>query len=261
MRQAAPASNAGLQGRTVVITRPAGTASALARQVRARGGRPLLLPGLALHGVEDVDAARAALLAALQGEVVLFSSPAAVRFAAALADLGTAAQVLAVGRGTARALRRHGLDALAPERQDSEGVLGLPVLQQVRGRRVALVGASGGRGLLREQLQLRGAQLREVHVYRRLPARLDHRHLDALAQLSTDACVLWSSAEALGNLQRQLPAPAWRRLSAAVAVVSSERLAAAATAAGFTRIRMAASALSSDLLASAVEAARGFTKR
>ena len=253
---ARPAPNAlpPLRGRTVVITRPAGTASALARQVRARGGVPLLLPGLALRAAVDPVATRAACAAALDDELLIFTSPAAVRFAARLLPLRTHAQVFAVGQGTAQLLRRHGVLAHAPApgaSQDSDGLLALPSLRQLAGRRTALVGAAGGRGVLREQLAARGARLREVHVYRRLPPRLDRRHFGALAALPADACVLWSSAEALQQLQRLLPAAAWSSLAAAVAVVSSERLAQAARAAGFVRIRRATSALGADLLAAA----------
>jgi uroporphyrinogen-III synthase len=48
-----------------------------------------------------------------------------------------------------------------------------------------------------------------------------------------------------------LPAPVLARLRAAVAVVSSERLAQAAREAGFTRIEQAGSALAADLLEAA----------
>jgi uroporphyrinogen-III synthase len=239
-----------LRGRVVVITRPAGTAAALARRVRADGGVPLLLPGLSLRGAGD-PALRAALRAALRDELLLFTSPAAVRFAAALAPLRTKATVLAVGQGTAQALRRHGVDAQAPSRQDSEGLLDLPAAQALRGRRMALIGAPGGRGVLRERLAARGARLREVQVYRRVPPRLDRRHIEAVRALTRSARVLLSSAEALHNLVALLPAPALQRLRAAVAVVSSERLAQAARAAGFTRILQAESALAADLIAAA----------
>lgn len=246
-----------LGGRTLVITRPAGTASAVARQVRRCGGAPLLLPGLSLRAADDAERVRAVLRRALDDDLLLFTSPAAVRFAAALLPLETGASVLAVGRGTAHALRRRGLAALAPGRQDSEGLLALPGLQRLRGRRVALVGAPGGRGLLREQLAARGAQLREVHVYRRVPPRLGRRHLEAAMRLSPEARVLLSSAEALRNLQAVLPPPAWTRLCAAVAVVSSERLAALVRAAGFARVCVAASAGSADLLAAAAHCRPG----
>ncbi|MGO4701761.1 uroporphyrinogen-III synthase [Dyella sp. 2RAB6] len=240
-----------LAGRVVVITRPAGTATALVRRVRALGGEPLVLPGLSLRGAEDPPAVAAALRAALRDEVLVFTSPAAVRFAAKLAPLRTRATVLAVGQGTARALRRHGIAALAPQRQDSEGLLQQPALRELGGRRVALIGAPGGRGLLREQFAARGAELRELHVYRRVAPRLLRRHVDAVTALPRSARVLLSSAEALEHLHALLPPPAWARLCAATAVASSERLAAAARAAGFTRVRIAASALAADLLAEA----------
>lgn len=253
MRQQSQANNDDLRHRIVVITRPVGTASALARTVRALGGVPLLLPGLALRGVIDEAAARAGLQAALTDELLIFTSPAAVRFAAALAPLQTSATVLAVGQGTARALHRHGIGAPhAPRQQDSEGLLDHPALHDLQGHRVALIGAPGGRGVLREQLAARGAQLRELHVYRRIAPRLDRRHREALLQLPASAWVLLSSAEALHNLCQLLPPPALARFCAATAVVSSDRLATAARAAGFARIVLAASALSADLLGAAM---------
>lgn len=241
------AAGATLCGRVVAITRPAGTATTLARQVRAAGGVPLLLPGLSLRGMASATALRAA----LRDELIVFTSPAAVRFAAALAPLRTRAAVLAVGQGTARALRRHGIDAQAPARQDSEGLLELPAARTLRGKRVALVGAPGGRGVLRAQLVARGARLRELHVYQRVPPRLDRRHIAAVLALPRTARVLLSSAEALQNLADRLPASALARLCATVAVVSSARLAQAARTVGFARIVQAESALARDLLAAA----------
>lgn len=246
--------NKGLHGRSVVITRPAGTAGALMRRVRSLGGVPILLPGISLRAVDDEQAARHALQAAAGDQLIIFTSPAAVRHALALSSLQTTATVLAVGQGTARALRRHHVAGavLTPERQDSEGLLAHAALQDIRHRQVALIGAAGGRGLLREQLVARGATLREVHVYRRAPPRLDRRHLEQMQTLPASALVLLSSTEALDNLCRQLPSQVWARVSAATAVVSSERLATAAREAGFRRIVRAASALSADLLQAAL---------
>jgi uroporphyrinogen-III synthase len=237
----------------VVITRPAGTGSTLARQVRSRGGVPLLLPGLALRAAADEAGAAIALRAALGDDVLVFTSPAAVRFAARLVPLHTRAVVCAVGQGTARALRRHGVaEPLAPrERQDSEGVLALSALAQLRSQRVSLIGAAGGRGLLRTELAARGAVLREIHVYRRTTPRWLRRQLAAVQALPAQARVLLSSAEALDNLRGGLPPSVFAALTGAVAVVSSERLAEAARAAGFERIVQADSAVSADLLAAA----------
>ena len=247
------APTAALRGRTVVITRPAGTGSSMARQVRALGGRPLLLPGLSLRGMDDA-ATRSSLAEALRDDVLVFSSPAAVRFAARLQLLRTGAKVLAVGQGTARALRRQGIRAVAApsKRQDSEGLLDLPIWAGLGPCRIALIGAPGGRGVLRDQLATRGS-LREVQVYHRAPPRLRASHWEGLRALERDACVLLSSAEAVENLRELAPTAVWQQLTSCVAIVSSERLSLAAKSVGFRRIHLATSANATDLLAAAAD--------
>ncbi len=245
-----------LSGVRVVITRPAGQGRGLARRARALGGDPLLLPGLSLRAIADPACARMALEQARDGALMIFTSPAAVRFAAGLALLRGKARVAAVGRGTARALQRHGVrEVLVPQsEQNSTGLLAHPALSQVRGLAVAVVGADGGRGVLQRQLRERGARVCDVHVYRRMPARLDRRHRQALARLHPPACVLLSSAAALQSLQAALSGADWGRLTACVAVVSSRRLERVAREAGFERRALARSALAADLLDQAVRA-------
>ena len=239
-----------LAGTRIAITRPAGTGAALARRVRALGGTPLSLPGSSLRAAADADAARSALKAALAGDVAIFTSPAAVRFARQLMALRSRAIVLAPGAGTLRALRRTGCrNAIAPAREDSEGLLALPVLRNVRGQRIGIVGAAGGRGLLDRELMARGAKVVHAHVYRRLPARLDRRHVEALRRDPRKPLyVTLSSAEALAHILAALPEGARRTLLVGTAVASSDRLADAARAAGFARTLRAASAHASAML-------------
>lgn len=247
-----------LQGAQVLITRPAGTGQALARKVRARGGQPRLLPGMALRALPE-DAARRSLEAArAMDDVLIFTSPAAVRFAARLGPLTTPARVLAVGHGTLRALHRAGVQvAQAPprDRQHSEGLLAHPALQQLAGRSVALVTAPGGRGRLDAELRRRGATLRAVHVYTRKPPRMTRRHHAMLAALGSDAWLLVTSAQAMHGLLDALPELPRRRLLGCRIVVSSARLAALARQAGFAQPVCAASAQAHDLLV-ALAAAR-----
>jgi uroporphyrinogen-III synthase len=239
----------------VAITRPAGTGGALRRRVHARGGTAVPLPGSSLRAAEDPRTARAALRAALAGEVVIFTSPAAVRLAVRLLPLRTRATVIAPGAGTAAALRRiAGLEATVPARADSEGMLALPELQRLRGRHVGIIGAPGGRGLLESTLHKRGAHVAQVHVYRRVPARLDRRHLHGLLGDRAPLYVPLSSSEALRNLLRTLPDGAKRALLAGTAVASSERLLQAARAAGFAHVLRAESAGDADLIAAIVAA-------
>ena len=238
-----------LKGARVAITRPVGAGAALRSRVRALGGAPLPLPGSSLRTAGDAHAASAALREALAADVLIFTSPAAVRFAASLRRLRTRATVIAPGAGTAGALRRIApLEAIMPERADSEGMLALPQLQRVRGKRVGIVGAPGGRGLLESELKRRGAHVMQAHVYQRVPARLDRRHLQGLLRGRAPLYVPLSSNEALRNLLITLPADARHALLAGTAVASSERLLQAAHAAGFAHVLRAKSATDADLI-------------
>ena len=228
----------------------------MARRLRALGADAFSLPGSSLRAAGNPESARRALREALAADVVVFTSPAAVRFAAKLSSLHTRAQVFAPGAGTALALKRAGIAGVSvPARADSEGLLAMPELQRLRDQRVGLVGAAGGRDLLRHGLLARGARVHDAFVYQRAPARLDRRHFDALVRNRSPLFVPLSSAAALRHLLDGLPPRARTRLLAGIAVASSARLQRAARQAGFARILRAASALDADLIA-AIAAAR-----
>jgi uroporphyrinogen-III synthase len=244
-----------LHGNRIAITRPAGTGAAWANRVRALGGTPFLLPGSSLRATPDARAARAKLRAALACDAVIFTSPAAVKFARRLGALRSQGAVLAPGTATQDALRRTGFrNAIAPAREDSEGILALPVLRNVRGKRIGIVGATGGRGLLDRELVARGATVVHAHVYQRTPARLDRRHADAVRRSAhAPLYVLLSSAEALACILANLPEEARRALLRGTAVASSARLASLARKTGFARVLRAGSAHAGDMLAAIVD--------
>ncbi|HET6913580.1 MAG TPA: uroporphyrinogen-III synthase [Rhodanobacteraceae bacterium] len=245
-----------LAGARVAITRPVGAGAALRSRVRALGGIALPLPGSSLRAMDDARASRAALREALASDVLIFTSPAAVRFAARLSPLRTHAAIVVPGAGTSAALRRIAqLETVIPPRTDSEGMLALPEVQQARGKRIGIVGAPGGRGLLQSELERRGARIAQAYVYERVPPRLDRRHLKGLLHQRGPLYVPLSSNEALQNLLMALPIDAKRALLAGTAVASSERLLQAARKAGFARVLRAESANDTDLIA-AILAAR-----
>lgn len=250
-----PIARRPLAGASIVVTRPAAGAAALRRRIAALGGTPIGLPGFGLGSVLDVAAARRALRVAAGADAVVFTSPAAVGYAWRLVPSLRPRRttfVAAPGAGSARALRRRGIAAVFPlQRQDSEGLLALPQLVRVRGRRVAVIGAAGGRDLLVRELRARGARVEFVETYRRLPPRLTRRHLDALQAAATPLIALLSSADALANLHARLPPASFARLAANDCVASSARVAAAARALGMQRVHRAASADPAALLAEA----------
>ena len=248
-----------LAGASVIVTRPAASAGPLRRRIRRLGGEPVGLPGSLLRGAPDRAAIRTALMTVRAADVAIFVSPAAVKFAfAALPKMhfSRTTRVCAVGAATARALQRRGIRNVTwpRERQDSEGLLALPELDNLRARRVALIGAPGGRELLAQTLRDRRARLARIDVYRRETPRYSARQLAALEQSPAPLLLLVSSAEGLANLRAALPLHLFARLAAGEIVVSSERLAALARTSLFANVRIAAGPAPADLLSTAAAA-------
>jgi len=242
-----------LEGATVLVTRPAGTAGAFLRLARTLGARAIAVPGMSLRALDVRHPPRAPTF-----DAWIFTSPAAVRFGAAILPPRRARrnlQAFAVGDGTARALARLGITASVPDdRFDSEGVLAIAALKRVRGRRIALVGAPGGRDLIGPTLRRRGARVDALDVYVREPPRLTRRHFDAIEAAADPLILLISSADALGHLVARLPAAQLERLRSQPLVVSSARLVGIAREQGFAEIVQARSAAPRDLLAAAAGA-------
>ena len=244
-----------LEGATVLVTRPAGTAGSFLRLARSFGARAIALPGLSLRAADDRPRTRPP---AASYDAWIFTSPAAVRFGAGLLPprrMRSRLQAFAVGDGTARALARHGIAAIVPhDRSDSEGLLALAELGKVRGRRIALVGAPGGRDLIGPALRRRGARVEALDVYRREPPRLTRRHFASIEAADDPLILLVSSGEALAHLVARLPASLLDRLRTQPLVVSSARLVGIARENAFTEIVQARSAAPRDLLAAAAGA-------
>lgn len=234
----------------MVSLRPVGGHAALRRAAATHGARVLALSPWRIEPRSDA----AALATALRADRVLFTSPAAVQAAAAARPLrprrGQA--WLAVGDGTAAALRRAGVDGVvAPTRMDSEGVLALPELQAVRGLGIGLVTAPGGRGVIAAELARRGARVRRADVYARVPVPPAPR---ALARLRASRAPLWlalSSGEALQQVLAGLPDALATKLRGARVLAASARLAGLARALGFRDVRVATDARPRSLLAAA----------
>jgi uroporphyrinogen-III synthase len=245
-----------LLGASVVVTRPGADAAAIKRRVRQFGGSVIGLPGVALRGVGDKPAVKKALIHARTADIVVFVSPAAVRYAFAIHPklrFPKAARVCTLGAATENALLRKGVkNVLRPhESQTSEGLLALPELQRLRGKRVAIIGAPGGRELLVESLKSRKARVTPIHVYRREAPRFRRDQLDALEHASAPIITLLTSQEILTNLRAALPLPLFGKLAAGELIVSSLRLALAARASLFTSVHIAASPGPDDLIAAA----------
>lgn len=238
----------------MISLRPSGEHDALRRAAARHGGGLLALSPWRLRTLND-PAAHAGLRQALGASSIVFTSPAAVRAARALQPLQPLpGQVwCAVGAGTAGALRRAGIaDVHAPTRMDSEGLLDLPVLQDVSGQVVGLVTAPGGRDAIAPVLRERGAQVLRAEVYAREPIALSAQAMDRLRQISTPLVLALSSGEALQRVLAAVPADVAEHLRRARVVAASERLAALAVQAGFGDVVVAGGPRPAALIAAAL---------
>jgi uroporphyrinogen-III synthase len=238
------------EGWYVISLRPSGDHETLRRAAARRGARLLALSPWRIQ-LRDDAATRAALAQALNAERVLFTSPAAVTAAAALQTLQAQAHQiwLAVGAGTAQALHQRGIAHVRhPTRMDSEGLLALPELQQLRGTRLGFVSAPDGRNVLAPRLAERGAQLVRADVYARQDLPLLATAVSRLQGLDGHACVLISSGGALERVLAQLPPGPRATMLAMPAVAASERLAEHAYATGFLEVITAAGPRAAQML-------------
>ena len=231
--------------------RAVGDHDGLRRAAARHGGGLVALSPWRLQPRDD-EAARQALGRALRAPAVVFTSPAAVRAAAALQALAPrpGQSWLAVGAGTAAALRRAGVAGVeAPARMDSEGLLALPALAAAP--RAGLVTAPRGRGLVASTLAARGTPVDRADVYERVPSPPPPAAVVRLLALQAPACLALSSGQALQLLLTQLPADAGAALRRAAVAAASARLADEARALGWERVAVAGSARPAALAATA----------
>lgn len=239
----------------LIVTRPAPDHRKLMARIAEAGNPAIHCPAFEIEPVpKPVLGDR---LARLQGfDAVIVTSPVAARLIAAEGDNPRMRNIrfLAPGKGTASVLRAVGLQCRFPDSGGtSEHILAMPDLDGVDGRRVAVVGAPDGRGLLASALSERGASVEKVHVYLRKPLAPVPALIDALRR-RLDPVVLISSRQALDMITAALDEelrPAWLNLRF---VVSSRRLERACRDAGIPRIRRADGAADEQMLVAASQA-------
>jgi uroporphyrinogen III methyltransferase / synthase len=168
-----------LHGRTVAVTRARAQASELAARLRALGADVVEAPAIRIAPL-DVE------LPDVGGfDLVCFTSPNGARLfferldgdARALAGV----TVAAIGPGTARALREHGIEAdVVPERSVAEALLAALAERPVK--RALVARAAEARDVLPDGLREGGAEVEVVALYETVAELLDPDALAAARQ-------------------------------------------------------------------------------
>lgn len=238
-----------------VVTRPAPDHEAFVRDLAERGLSTVHCPAFELQGEPEQRLARK--LDDLPGfDLAIVTSPLAARLLARGLAPGDVASVqfIAPGAGTAGALNAAGIPVRFPASGGtSEHILGLPEFSEIEGKRIAIVGAPGGRGLLARELARRGARVESVHVYRRVALPPNPR-LAAALQGGDRLVIFISSLQAFNMILESLRGETRSAWLASCFVVSSSRIEQACREAGAQRVCAAAGASDAAMLAAATDA-------
>ncbi len=172
-----------LTGIGIAITRPADQAKKLAALITEAGGTPILFPLIEITPLADYSQFQAVISAIKDFDWAIFISSNAVQNSMPrLLKQGIPASLkfAAIGPVTANELQSFGVkDVLTPlshvqdgdeskVRYDSESLLTLPEMTNVFSKKILIVRGVGGRDVLAETLNARGAQVTFAECYQRI---------------------------------------------------------------------------------------------
>jgi len=200
-----------LAGLKVLVTRPEGQAQGLMDKLSALGAVPFHFAAIEILEPRDTVGLKNLIGRLATFDWAIFISPNAVARAFGLMhgwgqEWPAQVRIAGIGRGSARELKRFGLtDVLVPlGRFDSESLLALEPMHKVTGQRFVIFRGEGGRELLGDTLETRGAHVEYAECYRRgAPAADVSVLLRVWARLGLDVVTLTSS-EGLHHLYNVL---------------------------------------------------------
>jgi uroporphyrinogen-III synthase len=227
-----------LAGLSIVVTRPLDQAGQLTQGIKQAGGDVILFPLLEISPVSDQTQLRRLIACLHEFDLAIFISRNAVLYGmAAIRAAGAlpkSLRIATVGQESAHALRKLGVaEVIAPVgRSDSESLLALPELQNVKGWRIAIFRGDGGRALLGDTLKAHGAQVEYIACYRRSKPMQD---INMLLDANADALTVTSS-EAFAYLWELLDDTSRTRLATVPLFVPHDRIASVAQSFGWHNI-------------------------
>ena len=240
---------------SVLVTRPQGQGESLAAALELQGFHPVLQPLIDIEVFpEPSPRQRSCLLGLDRYQHVIFVSANAIRCGMDwIADYWPQLPVdihwYTVGKASASLLQDYGVAVLQPDGEmSSEALLRLPELRAPAGQRILLVKGEGGRALIQERLEQRGATVDTLCCYRRRCPPLARGELAQLLRSRTFAALLISSGEGLDNLVSLLGDELWDTVQNVPLIVPGERVAEIARQQGFGPVVVAENATDGAML-------------
>lgn len=231
-----------LAGIHILVTRPAHQARSLAERISEAGGVPVLFPVLEIQDTLNPAPFLKLIERLDEFDLAIFVSPNAVNKAmsaiCAHRTVPSTLKIAAVGPGTAQALEVFEIrEVIVPSaRFDSEALLDMPGLQQMRDKRVIIFRGDGGRDMLGDSLKNRGATVEYAECYRRVKPNLDSAPLLQLWESGRMDAVTITSSEGLRNLREMVGVAGVAWLEKTPLFTSHERIAEMARKYGFEHV-------------------------
>lgn len=219
-----------LSGVRVLVTRPQHQAEHFCRLVEAAGGQVIRFPVLEIRDADDMSKVVEVSQRLAHYDIAIFVSPNAVNKSIPLLTraqpLPARLQLAAIGRFTAAAMAEFGYPAhIFPEHKfNSEGLLELPEMQAVEGKRIVILRGNDGRELLADALRERGANVEYVAVYQRLKPKADAARLTRLMSHGEINLIAITSSQSVRNLFDMAGERERRLLSRAMFLLGSRRI-------------------------------------
>lgn len=199
----------------VAITRPVGQANKLSQLIKNAGGHVISFPLIDIAPLDDYSQFEAVISNIAAYDWILFISSNAVQnsMPRLLAQgIPSHLKFAAIGPTTAQTLNDFGIhQVLIPSgnRFDSESLLSLSEMLDMKGKRVLLVRGIGGRDVLANTLIERGAQVTFAECYQRVNPQTN---CDVLAQAFGDGglqALVITSSEAMRYLLAMADGDEW----------------------------------------------------
>lgn len=233
-----------LQGLRVLNTRPTGEQHrAFEKALQAFNGQSIALPAMVIEATPNTWVQTLPPLHTL--DYAVFISANAVHYfflnlhAKALAWPSTITTI-AIGEATAKALEHHGIDhPIKPVEPDSEHVLDLPELCDLKQKTVLLVKGQGGRDTLALGIDAGGGHRITVDVYARKRPDIEPRVIEGIWRNDAVDIILYTSQQSIETVFELFGAAAKHWLQNKPCLVISQRLAKTAQALGIQTIHVA----------------------
>lgn len=202
-----------LTGKHILITRPQPENQLSCEKFSQWGAHPLSLPMMSIDALEEQSAyIRSQIFDLDLYDKVIFISKNAVRHGVEWIEdcwpmLPVGITWIGIGKGTSELLNQLGFDLgiqvteVSASGQTSEDLLAQPLLENIQGQKILIVGGEGGRTKLEETLTERGALVNHLALYRR--NKVDYIS-EQVAEVESCEVILITSGEGLENLVETL---------------------------------------------------------